>query len=185
MNKRVLVTKRRGAAFIATAATLATAVGVFAYFLATGTTTTHVTTGGAPSTWSFTNVSECATSCDSGSTATGGALTPGVNSDEIDFQVDNTASSATVLDTITPSMTTDAGGGIFDVTSNAFVDTCLASWFTVTFKTTTPGYLPVSVGSNAVSAAGNMYVLVSMPANASVNQSGCENLEPQVTLTAG
>jgi len=182
--RHIRITKPRLGGFMAIALVGSTAIGAFAFFAATGTTTTHVTTGGAPTTWSFSNVSECATSCDSGSPATGGAITPGVNSDEIDFQVDNTAPSTETLRNITASATTDAQGGIFDVKSSAFVDTCLASWFTAAFETTTPGYLPLSVPSNTVTAAGNMYLLVSMPANTSVDQSACENLEPQITLTA-
>jgi hypothetical protein len=184
MSKRVRITKFRLGTFGAMTMTLALAAGVFAYFGATGTSTTHVTTGGAPTTWSFSNVRACATNCDSGSTATGGPLSPGVNSDEIDFQLDNMAPTTEVLNNVTPSMTTDVNGGIYDVVSNAFVDTCQADWFTLTFETTTPGYLPLSVPSNTVTAAGITYVLVSMPANSTIDQSACENLEPQVTLNA-
>jgi hypothetical protein len=91
--RRIRITKPRLGAFAALSLITATAVGVLAYFGAVGTGTASVTTGSAPATWQFIGITNCATSCASGSSATGGPLSPGVNTDEIDFDVKNTATT--------------------------------------------------------------------------------------------
>jgi hypothetical protein len=184
MGRNVRVTRLRAGAFLAVAAIGATAVGAFAYFLGTGTGTGSVSVGSAPTEWAI-SVTACPAACADGSTATGGALTPGVNSDELDVSVQYLGSGTVTLQSVTGAMTADAGGGVYDLNSHASADSCLASWFAVGSAapyTAEAGAPPVSGLSHGNTWHG--YVVVTMPANASVDQSACEGLQPQVTFTA-
>jgi len=178
MGKRIRVTKIRLGAFGAVALLAATAVGVFAYFSATGTGTTFVTTGGAQSTWAI--------SLDAVDSALPGPVVPGGAVEGLYILVTNTAANSESLNALTAGLTTDTAGGVYNVASSAFVNSCQASWFTVSVATF--GALPRVVAAGATYQGaisnGDPEVYVSMPANNGTDQSACENLEPQVTINA-
>jgi hypothetical protein len=173
MGRRIRVTKIRLGAFGALTMTLALAAGVFAYFAATGSTTTFVSTGGAPSTW--------VVHVDQINPAQPGPITPGGSPEGLYVEVTNGAATTQTLNAVTATVNADANGGIFDVKSNASVDTCLASWFSVSVSLN-GNALPMAIPAGG--AIGNdILVDISMPASGT-NQSACENLEPQVTINA-
>jgi hypothetical protein len=132
------------------------------------------------------NFDRCPTDCGTGFGGTGEALTPGVGSQEVTFDVTNHTSSAESLTGVTAAMTTDAAGGISNGYSpgSPFVDACQASWFSLTVYGT--GALPASIpaGETYKAATGDtLAVVISMPANDTVNQSACENLSPEVMVS--
>jgi|SRR5579863_455767 len=112
---------------------------------------------------------------------TGGYLAPGSGVTDTDnITVINNGSAAATLNTITYVVTTDANGGVFDTITQAFVDTCKASWFNVIDG---DGGIPLphtfSPGAGLTAAA----IFVSMPADSVDNESSCMGLNPQVTIS--
>ncbi len=134
-----------------------------AYFTSTGNGTGNATVG-ASTDWLVTTQAP-----------TGGLLYPGTGTDTVDYTVTNQSTGYQELNGTTAALTTDVGGGVYDTTTSAFVDGCLASWFTVTNTTV----------SGDVAAAGSLSSNVTIALNDSgTNQDTCENLTPQVTVSA-
>lgn len=112
---------------------------------------------------------------------TGTPLSPGNGTETVLFSVINQQPAAQTINTATYALTTDANGGIYDTNTSAFVDTCDASWFTVsgtlgdgiTLPLTVPGNDPIYTGT----------ITVTMPDNPTIDQSACEGLSPQVSVT--
>jgi hypothetical protein len=153
---------------IAAGLTLGIAGAALAYFTATGSGTGHGTVG--TSSPLAVNVSAC----------TGPALVPGVGTQLCDFTVVNTAGNGSQSFTTTSAaLTTDAGGGVYDTTSAAFVDGCQASWFDVSV-TTQPTPTTLADGGSATGGV----VTLTMPANTTTNQNPCKTLTPQITVSA-
>jgi len=135
----------------------------FAYFTSTGTGTGNGTVGSA-SNWTVTAAAP-----------TGGPLLPGSGTETVTYTVKNVSAGHQELNTTTAALTTD-GTGIFDTISNKYVDTCLASWFTVT---NTPPAATDVAGGNSV--GGSLTITMT---DAAANQNPCQGLSPQVTINA-
>lgn len=113
----------------------------------------------------------------------GPALTPGGGSDSMTFDVVNNQPFAQTLTSLTASLTTDSAGGIYDTMMGAFNDSCLASYFVLSFSAAgLPKQLAPNGGSYSTATSG-LQPSISMPTNA-VDESACEGTDPQVTLTA-
>lgn len=112
---------------------------------------------------------------------TGGFLSPGSGTDTDTFTIINNTANTQTLNTVTWSLTTDANGGIFDTITNAFVDGCQVSWFSLGGG---DGgiLLPHSFATGTGITGGA--VTVTMPANTTVNESACMGTNPQVTVSA-
>ena len=146
-------------------------VTALAYFLTRGTATTSVTApiSGAPPPVAFTL---------STSTAAPGPLTPG--GAEVEYNIAGTNPSSTpIVFSMVATVKTD-GTGIFDTLSHAYVDGCLASWFTAVIGE--PGGFTYSLAGSA-SGVGLDHVTISM-SNPNTDQSACEGLSPEVDIAA-
>jgi hypothetical protein len=148
-------------------AALAVAGGAIAYFTSTGSGTGNAKVGSA-SNWTV-----------AVGAYTGGPLYPGAGSENVPFTITNASSGAQELQTTTAALTKDAGGGVYDTTTQAYVDGCQASWFTVTDNTPTPA---VDLAGGAQYTSGNATVTMQ---DSQSNQDSCQGLTPQVTVNAG
>ena len=110
----------------------------------------------------------------------GTPLTPGGPQQEVPFTVTNNTSQPQTLSAESFAMTSDTAGGVYDTVTNQYVDTCLASWFSVSGG---DGGVPLpKVLSQGQSlTAGLVFVTMS---NSGTDQSACVNLQPQVTVAA-
>ncbi len=97
----------------------------------------------------------------------------------VGFTLINQLGYAQTINAETYSITTDAAGGIYDVNSNAFVDGCLASWFTLIGQDGGTA-LPVTLQPGQSIQGGTM--TVTMPAAPTVNQSACAGVAVQVEV---
>ena len=118
---------------------------------------------------------------------TGGPISPGVGTETFDWSATNNTSGSETVGSLTASIVSDANGGVYNTTTSSFVDTCLASWFTLNLPIGT-SVLPGSMGAGVVfSPETNPNVgpiTLTMPANASVDQSACEGVAVELSLTA-
>lgn len=151
-------------------------IGVSAYFLATGLGSGqgHFVTGSAP-TFAFT-----VTLSNPHENPAGTALTPGSGEQDIDVAVSDTTGTVQQIDAGTVSLDHDGAGGVFDTVSSAYVDGCQASWYTASLSY---GGSPMTFPFPVPTSGAGFTVVVTMPANAVTNQSACENLDPQVTVS--
>jgi hypothetical protein len=143
-----------------------------AYFLTrgTGATTGSAVIGGTPAPIAF-QLSLGA--------PTGPALTPGGGAQQLNVLAENTSSTPLVT-TITASIKTD-GTGIWDTTSGKYVDTCKASWFTLT--TENPVGTQYNLPANMSSVSNIDAVLLKLN-DSGTDQSACESLTPEVDVSA-
>jgi len=148
---------------LAGAIVLGGAGAALAYFTSTGNGTGNATVGTAGA-WTVAT-----------SAPTGGLLYPGTGIDTVAYTVTNSGSGFQNLSGTTAALTTDVNGGVFDTTSNAFVDGCKASWFTVSNTTVS--------GDVAPSAHLSSSLTITMQDSGTV-QDPCKNLTPQVTVSA-
>jgi hypothetical protein len=158
--------KRKRVLVVLSVAMLAVAGAAFAYFTSTGTGTGNATVG-APSTYTVTTAAP-----------TGGLLYPGEGTDTVTYEVKNNSTGHPNLEETTAALTTDVGGGVYDTTSKAFVDTCKASWFTVV--NSSPG-VPVDLAGGTSYTKGSATIALK---NEPVNQNACQSLTPQLTVDA-
>jgi hypothetical protein len=156
-------TKKVAIVVVASALGLGLAGGALAYFTSTGSGTGNATVG-TSSAWVVAT-----------SAPTGGLLYPGTGTDTVAYTVTNSGSGFENLAGTTAALTTDVGGGVYDTTSDAFVDGCQASWFTVT-NTTVSG--DVAAGNDLSSS------LTIQLNDSGTDQDPCQGLTPQVTINA-
>lgn len=114
---------------------------------------------------------------------TGTPLSPGNGTETVLFSVINQQPTAQTINTATYALTTDSAGGIYDTATNAFNDNCLASWFDITGTLGAGVTLPLTVPGNDPIYSGS--ITVTMPANATTDQTACEGTSPQVSVTLG
>lgn len=112
---------------------------------------------------------------------TGTPLSPGNGMETVLFSVINQQPVAQTITTATYALTTDANGGVYDTNTNAYVDTCQASWFTITGTLGSDITLPLTVPGNDPIYTGT--ITVTMPTNTTTDQSSCSGLAPQVSVT--
>ena len=136
----------------------------FAYFTSTGSGTGNGTVGSA-SNWTVTAAAP-----------TGGPLLPGSGTQTVTYTVKNVSAGHQEFNTTTAALTTDANGGVYDTVQAKFVDTCLASWFTVT--NTPPAGADLA---NNGTVSGSLTITMT---DAAANQNACQGLSPQVTINA-
>jgi hypothetical protein len=158
LRTKIAVGATLGAAVLAGGGALA-----FAYFTSTGSGTGNGVVGSA-SNWSVTAAAP-----------TGGPLLPGSGTETITYTVKNVSNGHQELNGTTAAVTTD-GTGILDTISGHYVDTCLASWFTVT--NTSPAAADLA---NNGTANGSLTITMG---DAAANQNACQGLSPQVTISA-
>jgi hypothetical protein len=159
LRTKIAVGTALGAAVIGGGGMLA-----FAYFTSTGSGTGNATVGSA-SNWTVTAAAP-----------TGGALLPGSGTDTVTYTVKNVSSGHQGFNTTTAALTTDTNGGVYDTVQGKFVDSCLASWFTV--SNTPPAAADLAGGA---SVNGSLTIVLN---DAAVNQNACQGLSPQVTINA-
>jgi hypothetical protein len=165
--KRLFSTKRKIVALGLTSAIILGTAGIAAaYFTSTGTGTGYATVGSVG--WGV--------SVDS---VAGGPLFPGSGSEQVNYTVTNTGSSAATLNTVT--LTIDSFGGyVVDQNTNSAVTGCAANWFQVVDDSV--NYLPESVP-----APGGTFLdssTITMPTDNSDNQNNCQGVFPKFTITA-
>jgi len=160
---KILRSKKAVAVLVSGAIVLGGAGAALAYFTSTGSGTGNATVG-ASANWAVAT-----------SAPTGGPLYPGTGTDTVAYTVTNTDSGFQELNGTSAVLTTDAAGGVFDTTTQAFVDTCQASWFTVTNTSVS--------GDVAASADLSSSLTISLN-DSGTNQDFCEHLAPQVTISA-
>lgn len=111
---------------------------------------------------------------------TGTALSPGSGTETVLFSVVNQVNTQT-LNSATYALTSDTAGGIYDTVSNTYIDSCLASWFDVSGTLGAGITLPMTVQAGQAIYTGS--ITVTMPADPTDNQTACEGLSPQVSVT--
>ena len=164
-----LTRRARRVILISTAIVFLTAGAAFAYFTLTDSGTGYVTDD-PPATFTITLTAP-----------TGGQLAPGNGViDSIGFTVTNATSTAQTVNNETWALTTDSNGGVYDTLTSQYVDGCQASWFTVVGGDGGVA-LPHSLAAGA--SLDNGGLTVTMPADAGTDQSACQGLDPQVTVT--
>ncbi len=109
----------------------------------------------------------------------GTPLSPGSGSEVVGFTLINQLGYAQTIHAETYSITTDPAGGIYDVNTNAFNDSCDAVWFTLMGQDGGT-VLPVTLQPGQSIQGGTM--TVTMPANATVNESACAGVAVQVEV---
>lgn len=140
------------------------AFGYFEANLATG----HVDVATPPS---FTvNVSD----------PTGTPLSPGSGTETVSFHIINQLNHAQTINGETFAISTDSAGGTFDTLTNTWNDNCLATWFDASTSNSGGVTFPTVVQPNQ--ALINGVIIVTMPANITVDQSACVGTEPQVSV---
>ena len=162
--------KRRKKAVVIALAALMIPVGALAYFLATGVGSNNYaapTVSGAPV--------DTITITQNGTV--GPLLSPGGGADTVNYSVANPNASG-VSFTLHASLITD-GTGIWDANTSAYNDACKASWFAISQDSTGP----FTLAANAADTP-EMTVTLSMPANATTDQSACENTRPTISVVA-
>jgi hypothetical protein len=139
-------------------------VVAFAFFTAAGTGTGNGAVGTSTA-WAVTSAAY-----------TGGPLYPGSGSESIPFTVTNQSPGNQALTSISSALTTDSGGGVYDVFTSSFNAGCLAAWFTVT--NTTPTF-PDDLGpAGAWSGTATLTMQ-----DVATSQNACEGVDPQITIT--
>lgn len=113
--------------------------------------------------------------------ATGSPLAPGNGATQtIPFTLTNNTNQTLTLNSETATVSADVAGGIYDTLTSRWIDTCSASWFTLTWGD--GGIpLPATVAPGASLTAGAIFV--TMPPNTSLNQNACAGTSPQVMLS--
>lgn len=139
----------------------------YAYF-AINQATSHVNVASAPD--FFISIAQ----------PTGTPLAPGVGSETVLFSVVNQQSQPQTLNGETYALTTDLAGGVYDTNTNAFVDSCLASWFTITGTPGTGVTFPTTLQPGGAIYTGS--ITVTMPADPNDDQTSCAGLAPQVSV---
>jgi len=164
--KSLFSTKKRIAAVALSGAVILGTAGIAAaYFTSTGTGAGYATVGSVG--WGV--------SVDS---VVGGPLFPGSGSQQVNYTVTNTGSSAASLASV--ALTIDSFGGyIVDQNTDSAVTGCAASWFTVVDDA--PNYLPQSVAK-----AGTFvdFSTITMPTDNANDQNACQGHFPKFTVTA-
>jgi hypothetical protein len=174
VNLRIRRLRRKTIALLATGTVLLGGVTALAYFVsqATGSTQQSFVIGTA---------SNIAVNLSVG-TVTGSALTPAGPAQTATVKAQNpSSSSGNVEVTLSTALKSD-GTGIFDNVSGTYVDSCLASWFSLSWTgsgTTVTTPVSVAPGTNATIDT------LSLKLNDSGTiQDACEGLQPVVTVTA-
>jgi hypothetical protein len=175
------VTKVRAGIFGSIVMMLALAAGVFAYFGGNGTSPNVPGVAIGASGGAFT-VSAAYTS--TGSTT----VIPGTGNMMFAVIVTNTATSSVNLDAVTATIEA-TGGNIYNQATSSVATGCLASWFTLTPSATWLIYggqetLPHSLtanGGNAFTATGTIDLTMQ---ESGTNQSVCEGVVPQISVSA-
>ncbi len=174
--RKALHTKRRKAAVAIALSALIPATAL-AYFLATLTptdsyTNTHV--AAAPGAEHLTITYGA---------PTGGPISPGAGTETVVATLTNGYAAPTQLTTLSVVLAHLNGcctdGGIYDPVTNAYIPTCLASWFTLTSNVA--GGLPAVIQPGGHVTA----VITTSLTNENVDQSSCENTQPQINLVTG
>jgi hypothetical protein len=143
--------------------TLGLAGAALAYFTSTGSGTGNATVGTSGN-WTVAT-----------SAPTGGLLYPGVGTDTVAYTVTNDGSGYQELNGTTAALTTDVAGGVFDTNTNAYNDSCEASWFTVT---------NTSVSGDVAASADLSSSLTIQLNDSGTDQDACQGVDPQVTISA-
>jgi hypothetical protein len=157
-------TKKFVALGAAAALTLGIAGTAFAYFTASTTNTSAYVTVGT-SGWNITGV-----------TTGGGPLYPGGTTEWVSFTVTNTSGGNQALSSVTAAVTNDAGY-VYDV-NYAQQTGCQAGWFGSTAYPTNP---PMGTAPAGWSGVFSFTIALN---ESGTSQNGCENLNPQLTLSA-
>jgi hypothetical protein len=174
--RKALQTRRRKAAVAIALSALIPATAL-AYFLATLTPTdsyTHTHVGAAPA------AEQLAITY---STPTGGPISPGAGTETVLATISNGDAAPVQLTTLSVVLGHLGGcctdGGILDGVTGLYVPACLASWFTVTSN--------VAGGLPAVIQPGGHVTdtITTALLNEGVDQSSCENTQPQINLVTG
>jgi hypothetical protein len=181
MHKRIRVTKVRGGVFGAVVMTLALAAGVFAYFGGAGSSgnVPGVAIGGSGGTFTVT-----AAYTSTGSTT----VTPGAGAMVFAVTVTNSTASSLTLDAVNGTIVATAGN-VYNVATSSVATGCLATWFTIQSPTGTwlinsgQTSLPHALNNTSANTAIGTLTLT-MPADSSDNQSVCEGVIPQISVTA-
>jgi hypothetical protein len=162
--KSISRTKKIIAVGAAAALTLGIAGTAFAYFTASATNTSNYVTVGSAG-WTITGV-----------TTGGGPLYPGGTTEWVSFTVTNTSGGNQALSSVTAAVTNDAGY-VYDI--NLGQETgCQAGWFGSTAYATNPAMGTASAGWSGV------FSFTIALNDSGGSQNGCENLNPQLTLSA-
>lgn len=155
--------KKAVAVLVAGAIVLGGAGATLAYFTSTGSGTGNATVGTSTD-WSV-----------SVAAGTGGPLYPGAGTETIGYTVTNPGTGQQELNATSAALTSDVAGGVFDTNTSAYVDTCLASWFTVTNTTVSGDVAPAGSLSSSLTVVLN---------DSGTDQDACQGIAPQVTVSA-
>jgi hypothetical protein len=164
--RKLFSTKKRIVATVGTAALVAAmATAAFAYFTSTGTGSGYATVGTQG--WSVSNVS-----------TSGGPLFPNSGSENVNYSLTNTGDASQTPTSLVVTVNTDGGGGIYNLNTSTWNDSCLAGWFSVTNDLN--GYVGVSIGAGATVSDYSTITLV----DSGGNQNACQGVAPALTITA-
>jgi hypothetical protein len=165
VSKLFMTRRRMVVAGITGALVLGGAGAAFAYFTSTGTGTGSASVGSA-STWTVSSPTD----------STHGLL-PGTGSEVLTFTITNNSSGAQAFNSLSAAIASDTSGNV-KAQGNA-VSGCLASWFTASAGTPSPGF------GTSIASKGTATVPVTITMNDSAtNQDPCQGINgPDVTLT--
>lgn len=154
-------TKKRLVLLAVPLAALALAGGAFAYFTSTGSGTGQAAVGKAGA-WTITPGSSS------------GTMYPGQGSTTIPYTVTNSGNGQQELNGTAASVVADSSGNVEQ--KSASVTGCQASWFTAT--NTPPAAADLAPNGTATGS-----VSVKM-ADATTSQDACQNVTPDITISA-
>jgi hypothetical protein len=163
---KVKMPRKRVTVVVATAMALALGGGIaYAYFTAAGSGTGQATVG-TSGTWTVAQTGPAV-----------GLMTPGGATSAVTFTITNTGDADHSYTTLTASVNADVGGAVTE--GGTPVTGCLASWFGAVAQAPVP-----AVGSTiAPFGTASDVVVVTMPANTTVNQDACKGATPDITLS--